>query len=1628
MPKTNTSVKKLISDKVARSTSLSKCPADQSFNIHKKRLQQNNHSTPVYNRFQLLSNSQETPENISNDKKYVNTKSPKPTKNQNSKKSTNGKRTSTKSMVTIGDHRQNNITITRCDKQLQINSMTIDKKCGPKALIIATICNKNHSTLLDTGSQVNAISQYNVPNTILKQLKPAEHQISSYTGNNVDVLGTFETDVQIGNIKLESCFFYVTRAQCRTVIGTPALKSNHIKIDLSRNQIEQGEHTQKLSTDENNDNINVNFISLCEIKVPPLQMQLMEPCVLPKMSTKFIKINSRHPVEHPACYATIDAFDHNMEFGILVGKSVSFITPERNSCVIRVCNVNDHDIHLKPNTRIINLHSVTIHENSEIEQKEGNPTCSMVTISDQSTITRGDKLKQVLNDVVIGTKNEMNKNAVKRIIEENLEAFATDDQPLGHTDKAIYDIDTGNTHPVAQSRYRTPHFLRNEMKRIIDKNVQSGLMEPCSSPYAAPVLLVKKPNGTWRLVCDYRKLNSVTISDCYPLPVIEDLVTNLSKSKVFSAADLWTGFHQIPCSERAKTKLAITTEFGQYTWSHMPMGGKNAPSVFQRLMDRIFRSIPQSELVIYLDDMLVHSETEEANIHQLEHVLKILVANNLKIRASKTELLMPEIKFCGYIITNGEKLPNPKKVDAVRQLRKPTTRTEAQSLFGLLNYHRHFISNFSTKSAPITKSYKGQFCWTPEANDALEILKSEICDSTLKLKIPNVTDCKFVLETDASNNGYGSCLFICTSTIADHTHGPKCLRPVEYASKQFDEAQRNYSTMEKELLAGRESLRKWSHFLLGRSFTWRIDNTCLKWAHKVRSRKLKISQWLSEISEYDINIERRPSSAMKVSDCLSRSFAELHSLHVNKNDLKELQANDEILSLVRQYVANDRWPNTINNLLQPYFEKRQFLTFGTSGELLMSNTKGMRTIPPTCLKNDIIAAFHDKNGHPGIKRTISQLLNNYFWPGLSQEVITYVQTCHECQITKPNLQPRVPPQGESETPTGPWQMIAWDLIGPLPMTDHSFQYVLTGFDLFSKHVYGIPLQTKESDIVGNCMKRALFRNPQMPKIILTDNGTEFAAVDGICHRYNIKHKQSAAYNPQTNGGVERANQTLKNRLFCGLLEPDTWDERLAETLHSINCDKHEVTNLSPFAIETGHPGKNINDFIEHTDVARSNPRTFVETVRMKITNEKRNRVHKFDRPNFKPYELGDLVLARNMTSKFPRFIGPFKVIEVRGKGYSYVLQNLEGNRNYTRAAKQLKLYRKRPNPSSQTENTQPEMNESPAVTITGSDHRPEVSNTGGKHQPGVVITGSDHPQEVNKNNNGPPANERAQPWKQTFSSPFENTKWSIFLVNARTTNEVGNNESLLSTTTSDERDNVNSVLEQSSSVVSNKVDEVKNDETAVDDDSFTEGEYNENNTINENDEIAVDNDSTTEGEYNENSAIEENDQDETFHSTGDISLIDTSGDETLTIKSSESSESNSDFKINTLDRDQVLHIANIYEISTNGPIFDRIDQIDRYFREHIPCHPRNDKGTLVFPPKLFKCLIDRKCLDDLTKNILLVLMKCYGIPKPIFYTKEVLKKTIKTFIDKHIPHHPVNDNGQYIFTENEHEGNNYLSS
>ena len=1485
--------------------------------------------------------------------------------------------------------------------------------CGSKFFVEITILGKKTICLTDTGSQINLIGQNQVDEEILRNLAPARFGVKSYTGDCLQILGTFETDIVIGEIKLEKILFYVVTDSQQAIIGTPILSQQGLSIDLHRRSLNKNGKVAQLWTEPNREiktnSINLKLTSKID-RSNKIQFESTIDVIIPANSEKFIKIEARHPIEYNGYYAT-EISSINTKFGVLIGKSVSSLSHNKTSCVICVCNATNRKITIEKNTRLINMVEVSIQEQVQ-------------TIPNNSA----EKIARVLQEVKIGTNNPEMKRKAQALVEQYADIFAADDELLGHTDQAIYHINTGNSPPIAQQRYRTPYYLKNELKQIIDKNVESGLMEPCSSPWSAPVLLVKKPNGSWRLVCDYRKLNNVTVADCYPLPQIDDLITSLSHSKVYSSSDLWTGFHQIPCTEETKQKLAIATEFGQFTWTAMPMGGKNCPAAFQRLMDKTFHRIPRSRLVIYIDDFMAHDKTEEANINNCQEVFALFRKNKLKLRASKTKLLMSEIEFCGYTISDGVKKPNQNKVVAVKQLKNPSNKQEAQSLFGLLNYHRSFIPYFARKSAPITDTYKGNFSWTTAADTALSQLKTEICTAALQLRIPDVNNANYVLETDASNEGYGACLFICNKKKDEHHHNANCLRPVEYLSKRFDTAQRNYQTMEKELLAGKEALKKWSHFLLGRKFIWRTDNSCLAWAQRIRSRKLKISQWMAEIAEYNFTIQLRPSATMKVTDCLSRQYVELNMLQVRKPQLAELQDNDEILHEVKNFVTINRWPIKPSEQIRPYARKREHLIFGRAGELLLNENNRIRTIPPKSLKHDIIKSYHDSNGHPGENQCINQLQRNYYWPGLTIDVKNYINTCHQCQVTKPCLRPHNPPQGKSQTPKDSWEVIAWDLIGPLNITRHGNRYGLIGIDTFSKKVYGQAIPAKDSVSVTRHIKQMLLRNPKMPKVLLSDNGGEFVGLQQLCQLYGITNRKSAPYHPQTNGAVERANQTIKNRLFSTLNGEDSWDDRLDEVLHSINCSSNAVTGVSPFQIETGHAGTSVKDKMQHSTNPRANIESIVYNVHSRIVNEKEQRQEKFGNENFQPYVNGSLVLAKNMVNKLPRFLGPFKIIEIRGHGASYKLRDISTGITLLRSGIHLKPYNLRENPivtEREDEQTQSESDESdeiewedpmddfyfPVRDPENSDSETDESTdcfsptaSTNRNSENNSDLNPDPSQDPNENRN-----ENLNPDQAPDPNPDLNENRDQNLNPDRNPDQ---NPDLNPDLNADLNENRNQNLNHFEAENTEWVDGANISIYHLAETDGQEGQINDETLDHSEPQLEVRNE-TIQSTTQPCSDMIQNNTESAEEPESDIQLSDSS--------LIDPSTSPCHLTTNEMNMEQIDQLIEKYEVDgmkyIEGLKYDKMAAINEHFNKYHPDWPKTSNNVLVFQTNFE--ISREKTLGQLSKGHLLTLMSHYGIRKPRFLNtmkKSNLQSYLDSKIRKHFPTHPVHqESNELIF-------------
>ena len=1162
---------------------------------------------------------------------------------------------------------------------------------------------------IDTGAQVSCIPICLINESDRKRIVPSNVGLESFNGGTIKTYGCISGNLQIGDIILSNCIFYIVENNCSAILGTPELEENKISVDMGHKCIIQGKYSANFFTDGSATRNSIKIVKKSSFFSSPAKTA--QNCTI-----------------NPKSCTNIDLILENQSSSIL------FAIPE---IILKNKNIELYPQCVKIN-RFQQLVTVKIGNNSvfPITLPGDSIFCRFVEVDICAPET--GKLKQVMGELQIGNAPEKIKKELAKIISRNIEVFAVENERLGTTDAMAYTIDTGTAAPVASQRYKAPYFLRQEMKKIIDENLKSGLLEPISSPWAAPVLLVRKASGKWRLVCDYRKLNAVTISNQYPLPDIDGLIDTMADSKVFSTADLFTGFHQIPCDEETKKKVAITTEFGQYTWTAMPMGGKNAPAVFQQMMDKIFSDVPKSSLAIYLDDICMHSKTYEENLKAIEKVLKILKNNNLKIRAAKTEFLMKRVKFCGAMIENGKRSPNPGKTEAVRLLAEPTSKKEAASIYGLFNYFRNFIPQFASKAAPIAEAMGKSFKWNESARNAFNTLKLEIANYVDSLRIPNANEGKFAIETDASEKGIGAALLYKRNT-GDN------FEPVAFYSMKFDTAQKNYNISEKELLAGRKAMTKWAHYLLGRSFIWFTDNSCVKWAHRIKSQKAKISKWLAEIGDFDFETILKPSKTMILSDCLSRNPVSIKMIKATQ--MSHLQQLDPQLCKIANFTKLNRWPNFPDAETSEFLKWREKIVFGENNEIGV-NLPHFRTIPPKALLNDILVEYHDKAGHPGISQTLQDIEKKYFLPDLRKIVREHIKTCLPCQMRKPNNNPIKVPLGRVDPPCQPFERFAIDLVGPLPMTDDYNRFICVSTDLFSKRVYAQPLEGKSAAQVLQAAKLDWYRNPHLPKYVLMDNGSEFSDLKEFCANSGITVNLSPAYHPQTNGEVENRNRTIKSRLRL-LCNMENWDQHLARIVHQINSAPHSVTKFSPFQIETGFSGENLSDPYKTTQIKKD---CNFELIRDRILeNHKLRQKDEIINHDFKE---GDLVLAKatKLFQKGDKFFGPFKITKMKNQGLSFDLIDLDTGNETTRHLSQIKRFFEREN--QQKSISRPEQEKTPKKTKKPKKKR-KFRITAGTSNPIFEDTASDLSEE-NPHDPETPLDSVSESSDSQFFSPEEN--------------------------------------------------------------------------------------------------------------------------------------------------------------------------------------------------------------------------------------------------------------------------------
>ncbi|KAJ0795740.1 putative nucleotidyltransferase, Ribonuclease H [Helianthus annuus] len=368
--------------------------------------------------------------------------------------------------------------------------------------------------------------------------------------------------------------------------------------------------------------------------------------------------------------------------------------------------------------------------------------------------------------------------------------------------------------PIARAPYRLAPGELQELSNQLQELLDRGFIRPSSSPWGAPVLFVKKKDGSFRMCIDYRELNKVTIKNRYPLPRIDDLFDQLQGSSFYSKIDLRSGYHQVRVREEDVPKTAFRTRYGHYEFLVMPFGLTNAPAVFMDLMNRVCKPYLDEFVIVFIDDILVYSKNKEDHERHLRLILELLRREQLYAKFSKCDFWIREVHFLGHVVNEKGIHVDPAKVDAVKNWAAPKTPSEVRQFLGLAGYYRRFIKDFSKIAQPLTSLTQKNttYSWGTKQEEAFQLLKQKLCSAPI-LSLPEGTE-DFVVYCDASIQGLGCVLMQREKVIA-------------YASRQLKIHEKNYTTHDLELGAVVFALNIWRHYLYGTKCTIYTDHRSL---------------------------------------------------------------------------------------------------------------------------------------------------------------------------------------------------------------------------------------------------------------------------------------------------------------------------------------------------------------------------------------------------------------------------------------------------------------------------------------------------------------------------------------------------------------------------------------------------------------------------------------------------------------------------------------------------------------------------------------------------------------------------------------------------------------------------------
>ena len=722
-------------------------------------------------------------------------------------------------------------------------------------------------------------------------------------------------------------------------------------------------------------------------------------------------------------------------------------------------------------------------------------------------------------------------------------------EPVKHNTK--HHINT-NGLPV-HSRVRPLYGSKLEAtKREFEKLEQLGVVRKSYSPWASPIHLVPKGTG-WRVCGDYRRLNSITEKDSYPMPNANALYTVLHGNKIFTTLDLVRGYNQIPMEESSIEKTAVITPVGLYEYVRMPFGLCNAAQSFQRFMDGLLGHLPY--VFVYIDDVLIFSKTEQEHLLHIEEVLSILHEANLRIGIEKCNFMKDTINYLGFTVTPEGMIPNKKKCEAISEMKPPQTYHELHRFLGSIGFYRKHIHHFAHKAYSLYQLLRQ----APSKHAPLDLDDNQmLAFESLKLELQKLTQHSFIdpnsrtftITSDASQVAIGA-------TLHQVINGESKL--IQFYSRKLSDTETRYSTFDRELLAAHDAVQFFLPYVEGSDLTLFTDHKPLTFAinKKADCKSDRQARHLSFLSEHLSQLLFIKGEDNIVADYLSR-VNQVNALTLDPFDLDaiaEKQHTDE----ETQKLAQDR-----KDTISAYKFKQTTILCELSNQY-------PRPLVPKELRYKAFLHLHSM-GHPGKKGSTRLMRQRYYWPSMGKDINEWCKQCQSCQQQK-IIRHTKSPLKELPDPSGRFTTVHMDIVGPLPIvTDQSgstskYRYIVTFIDRFTRWIEACPLENISTEEVANALVNTWIARFGVPLELITDRGSQFESklFHHLAQTMGFIRMRTTAYHPQGNGLIERQHRTLKSILRS---HKQDWLSTLPVALLAMRITPNS-TGHSPFALVTG---------------------------------------------------------------------------------------------------------------------------------------------------------------------------------------------------------------------------------------------------------------------------------------------------------------------------------------------------------------------------------------------------------------------------------------------------------------------------